>query len=52
MPNGCRVRYVCDTGRRKTGEEENLPTAMARRLVERGAAEFVNEINYDRTTHN
>jgi hypothetical protein len=52
MPNGCRVRFVRDTGHRKAGREENLPTAMARRFVELGAAEFVNEINYDRTPDN
>jgi hypothetical protein len=50
MPNGCRVRITCDTKSHKVGEEFNLPTHMAVRLVERGFAEFVNEINYDRTT--
>jgi hypothetical protein len=45
MPNGCRVRILCDTERHQVGEEFNLPTALARKLVERGTAEFVNEVN-------
>lgn len=45
MPNGCRVRVIRDTESRKVGEEFNLPTAMARRLVEQGAVEFVNPVN-------